>query len=162
MITNSLIFIGVLFLLSPLALCGQQAECAPLEVAAPEGQLACSPARPGLAVTVTNLAHDSGQVRVAVYNTQKSWLETPLMGLTVKSQGSQAVAHFTGLPAGTYAVSVFEDDNNNGELDTNFLGIPEECYGFSCEAAGLFGPPDFEEASFAYDGKAKAITIKLD
>ncbi len=155
--------IGLLFfcLLSPLALWAGQAECAPLVVAPGKNQPA-APAQPGLTVTVTHLALASGQVRVAVYNAEKTWLETPLMGLTVQSGGHQAVANFANLPAGTYAVSVFEDENGNGELDTNFFGIPVERYGFSNDATGTFGPADFEDASFAYDGKSKAISIKVD
>ena len=46
---------------------------------------------------------------------------------------------FTGLPAGRFAVAVFHDENDNGEIDTDFLGIPKEGYGFSRGATGMFG-----------------------
>lgn len=48
----------------------------------------------------------------------------------------------------TYAVAVFHDENANKYLDKNFLGMPEEKYGFSNGARGTFGPPYFEEACF--------------
>jgi len=41
---------------------------------------------------------------------------------------------------GKYAVSVFHDENSNGKLDTNFLGIPREGVGASNNAKGHFGP----------------------
>jgi len=47
---------------------------------------------------------------------------------------------------GQYAIKVFHDENANGELDINFLGIPKESYGFSNHARGRFGPPPFAEA----------------
>ena len=46
-----------------------------------------------------------------------------------------------------YAFSFFHDLNNNKKLDTNFLGIPKEPYGFSNNKKGRFGPPKFSEAS---------------
>jgi uncharacterized protein (DUF2141 family) len=49
----------------------------------------------------------------------------------------------------------------NGKLDTNFLGIPKEGYGFSNGAKGLLGPPSFSDASFQYDGETMDLTISL-
>ena len=34
-----------------------------------------------------------------------------------------------GLPEGEYAISLFHDENENKELDTNFIGIPKEAFG---------------------------------
>ena len=65
---------------------------------------------------------------------------------------------FTGLEPGRYAVNGFHDDNGNGDLDTNLLGIPTEGYGFGNGAAGSFGPPDFAAASIAVKGKT---SVKL-
>jgi uncharacterized protein (DUF2141 family) len=38
----------------------------------------------------------------------------------------RAVCEFPGVTPGTYAISVFHDENSNGKLDTNLLGIPRE------------------------------------
>jgi uncharacterized protein (DUF2141 family) len=48
------------------------------------------------------------------------------------------------LPAGEYALSAFKDDNGNGKLDANPLGMPIEPYGFSNDAAGSYGPPSYK------------------
>jgi uncharacterized protein (DUF2141 family) len=45
---------------------------------------------------------------------------------------------------GRYAVSFIHDENENKKLDTNFLGIPTEGFGFSRDAMGTFGPPGFD------------------
>lgn len=50
------------------------------------------------------------------------------------------------LPAGRYAVKLYHDANDNGELDRNLVGIPTEGYGFS-NNAGRRGPPSFEDAA---------------
>ena len=51
------------------------------------------------------------------------------------------------LPPGRYAVSAFHDENGNGDLDANVLGIPKEGYGFANDPPTPFGPPDFEAAA---------------
>jgi uncharacterized protein (DUF2141 family) len=55
----------------------------------------------------------------------------------------------TGVPAGTYAAQAFHDENDNRELDRNFLGMPKEGMGFSNDAPMHFGPPRFDVAAFA-------------
>lgn len=49
---------------------------------------------------------------------------------------------------GTYALKVFQDLNGNGKLDTGWMGIPKEPYGFSNNAMGRFGPPALDDLWF--------------
>ena len=44
------------------------------------------------------------------------------------------------LEEGTYSIGFFIDKNDNEKLDTNFLGIPKEQFGFSNDVMGRFGP----------------------
>jgi uncharacterized protein (DUF2141 family) len=68
---------------------------------------------------------------------------------------------FEDIPPGRYALAVVHDENMNGKLDTNAFGIPTEGYGFSNDVTGVFGAPAFSAASFAYDGRPLALTIRL-
>jgi uncharacterized protein (DUF2141 family) len=61
----------------------------------------------------------------------------------------------------TYALAVIHDEDSNGKLNTNWLGIPTEGYGFSNDARALLGPPTFSAASFSYDGRSVELTISL-
>jgi uncharacterized protein (DUF2141 family) len=56
---------------------------------------------------------------------------------------------------------VIHDENMNGKLDTNALGIPTEGCGFSNDARAWFGAPSFSAASFAYDGRSIELTIDV-
>ena len=58
-------------------------------------------------------------------------------------------------------VPLYNDENMNGKLDTNWLGIPTEGYGFSNDAKGMLGPPSFSAASFPYGGQDMELTISL-
>ena len=51
----------------------------------------------------------------------------------------KASCEFPGIEPGTYAVSLFHDENSNGKLDTNFLGIPREGVGASNDARDHMG-----------------------
>tara|TARA_Y100000004_G_scaffold118281_1_gene132934 strand:- start:91 stop:495 length:405 start_codon:yes stop_codon:yes gene_type:complete len=59
------------------------------------------------------------------------------------------------IPPGTYAVKLHIDENENGKLDTNFLGIPKEQYGISNNILLL----NFKRASFVIDDYKK---IQID
>ena len=65
------------------------------------------------------------------------------------------------LAPGRYALSAFHDENDNGELDTNLLGIPSEGYGFGNDASAAFGPPSFEAAAVDVDAASGVTTLTL-
>jgi uncharacterized protein (DUF2141 family) len=72
-----------------------------------------------------------------------------------------ATAVFENMATGTYAIAAFLDENGNGKMDTNFLGIPREKYGFSNNARPLMRAANFKEASFIVGNKESTISIKL-
>ncbi|MFN5223266.1 MAG: DUF2141 domain-containing protein [Bacteroidota bacterium] len=75
---------------------------------------------------------------------------------------SSSVEHlFSGLAPGRYAVSIVHDANNNGKLDTNFMGIPKEGYGVSNNAINSFGPPRYDESSFVLSSSRLLSEIKV-
>jgi uncharacterized protein (DUF2141 family) len=52
---------------------------------------------------------------------------------------------------------VFADENGNGKLDTNLVGMPTERYGFSNDAKGNRGAPEFDAAAIAVDADLQAV-----
>jgi uncharacterized protein (DUF2141 family) len=68
---------------------------------------------------------------------------------------------FTNLEPGHYAIICFHDENGNGRLDKSFWGVPSEPYGFSNDAHGFLGPPEFAAAALTLDGSNKTVTIEL-
>lgn len=65
------------------------------------------------------------------------------------------------LPPGTYAISVFEDLNENHKLDHNLFGIPREPVGASNNPRPRMGPPRFGECAFRVGHKPQTLTISL-
>ena len=116
-----------------------------------------------ITVILTDLENNDGHVLVSLVNSKRTFLsDDPYRGEQVEPKNRQAVYTFKDVPFGTYAVSAFHDENDNLDLDTNFLGIPTEEYGFSNNARGTFGPPDYEEAAFRLNTTKLTIKIELD
>lgn len=74
--------------------------------------------------------------------------------LRVRPVRHRALCSFSGQAPGTYAISVFHDEDSDGELDTGLFGIPTEGWGTSRNASGTLGPPSWADARFAYRGGA--------
>ncbi|MCA3160462.1 MAG: DUF2141 domain-containing protein [Burkholderiales bacterium] len=69
-----------------------------------------------------------------------------VLTVRVPITGRKAVCAFPNIEAGTYAVAVVHDENNNGRVDKNFLGIPTEGYGASNNRTYALSSPKWEES----------------
>lgn len=108
-------------------------------------------------VMIKNIKEQKGTIRVALFSNEKDFLENFLLGKIVKVSGNEAKVVFENLKPGDYAVSVFHDENENEKLDSGFMGIPNEPYGFSNDAMGTFGPPSFEKAKVKLDSDKVSV-----
>ena len=81
--------------------------------------------------------------------------------MVIKIRQAQARCDFEDIPPGTYAMAVVHDENMNGKLDTNWIGLPTEGYGFSNDAQAVLSAPSFPEASFTYDGQNLDMSMSL-
>lgn len=106
-------------------------------------------------VKILQIENAKGQMLIGLYDSEESWLKKPAKGVFGKIIDGQSEANFTNIPVGTYAISVYHDADDDGELDT-LLGIPTEDTGRSNDAPARFGPPKWEDAKF----EVKAGTVK--
>lgn len=69
-----------------------------------------------------------------------------------KQEGSIAknvcTIHIDSVPKGEYMVQYYHDANSNKKMDSNFIGIPKEGYGFSNNPDSKYGPPPIEKMLF--------------
>lgn len=120
---------------------------------------------PMLNVTFTNILEAKGSLYVGVYNTEAGFMKEQEVCfkkiVPVKTTGSVSL-DLSELKPGTYAISCFHDLNSNGKLDTNFMGIPSEPYGFSNNARPKFRAPKWAEAKFEIKAGGGQISIRLE
>ncbi len=115
-------------------------------------------------VEIGGLRSDKGQMLCALFSSASDFpkhADKAVMRATAVIANRHAVCEFPGAAPGTYAVSVVHDENSNGRLDTNFMGIPREGVGASNDAKGHFGPPKFDAASFRFAGGRLDLKITI-
>ena len=114
-----------------------------------------------LTIDVKGLGSDKGSVLVAIYDKADTWMKTPVGTAQSPAKKDGVTVTIKDLADGEYAASLFHDENGNGKLDSNAIGMPIEPFGFSNDASGKFGPPPFEKAKFKLDANKKNIVVNL-
>lgn len=103
-----------------------------------------------------------GQMIVSLFGTREDYMKDPLETATIPVDGlGKALIVFAPRPYGDHAVAVIYDQDADGELDTNFLGIPKEKIGFSNNAKGRFGPASWDAVRFNADKPSVEISIEM-
>jgi len=120
---------------------------------------------PGIHVQILNIRNSIGTVACALFESPAGfpaeYLSSATNIMVIKVRDTRARCDFVDIEPGTYALAVVHDENMNGKLDTNWLGIPTEGYGFSNDVTALLGAPSFSAASFRYNGQNLDLTISL-
>jgi uncharacterized protein (DUF2141 family) len=144
---------------------GAVASCAVLVYATLPAAVSAQSPCPGIHVHVLNIRNSTGTVACALFESPDGfptdYLRVATNIMMIRVRKARARCDFEDIPPGTYAIAVIHDENMNGKLDTNWLGIPTEGYGFSRDAKRLIGVPSFAAASFPYDGRNLDLTVSL-
>lgn len=117
------------------------------------------PQQSPLVIEISNVKQNSGNIVVEIYQDKSGWLKSPFRKITLSADENSKTATLA-VPPGKYAVSIYQDVNENGKLDQNFLGIPKEPIGFGNNYRPL-GKPDFEAALIEHHATSKPEAIRL-
>lgn len=117
-----------------------------------------------LIVKITGFNNNEGDCWFALDNAKEVYEreDTVWVGKILPIENKEVAVVIDSLKYGEYAVRVFHDENRDGKLDTNFLGIPTEDYGYSNNASGWFGPPSWDKAKFIFDQPEMTLEIEVD
>ena len=89
---------------------------------------------PGIHVKILNIRNSTGTIGCALFESPAGfpvdYLHYATNIIVMKIRDTKATCDFIGIPRGKYALAVVHDENMDGKLDTNWLGIPTEGYGF--------------------------------
>jgi uncharacterized protein (DUF2141 family) len=116
-----------------------------------------------LKVIIKGFENEKGKALIALSNSKENYdaMKEPFKGAKVEIKNRQAEVIFKDLPLGEYAIKAFHDENDDQELDTNFLGMPTENYGFSNNARGSFGPASWQDAKFKLNSAFSSTEIMI-
>jgi uncharacterized protein (DUF2141 family) len=120
-----------------------------------------------LNVSIEGIKSNAGVVVIRVYQGKDEWLEDK--GFVAMEQISLAdwtesstVSTTMDIPAGEYAISAYQDEDDDGKLDSNFVGIPKEPAGMSNKPKARMGPPRYEDAAFELPEAGLSIAVELN
>lgn len=100
-----------------------------------------------LTVEIYDLDNKSGQILLELSNDQGE----KYLGVIQPLTDNKCIIIIENLKQGKYSFRYFHDENENENLDTNWLGIPKEGFGFSNNAEVFFSPPLFEKTIFEFE-----------
>lgn len=112
-------------------------------------------------IEISEFRNTNGHVLVSLFDNGKDFpdqAEAAFKTLKVKVSKKKHTLTFENVPYGEYAIIFLHDENDNQEMDTNFVGAPKEGYGASNDAVNTFSEPKYSEAKF----KLQQEIIKLD
>lgn len=109
-----------------------------------------------LTVQITNVTSEEGQIILAIYNSSENY-DNRIAFQEVKLKPEiDTVIFETNLPDGEYLVMLVHDINNNGKLDTSFIGMPKEPVGLSnYDGKGI--PGKFKKHKFSVNENTEII-----
>lgn len=121
------------------------------------------PAATVLTVTFTVTDAPTGEIMLNLYDNEAAYDGdgAPVAQAAVPVEAGKAVARFSGLAPGRYAIKSFHDINDDGIMNTNPFGMPTEPFAFSNNAPAQGGPAKWNAASFAVAGSEAAATITI-
>jgi uncharacterized protein (DUF2141 family) len=117
-------------------------------------------------VQVNGFKNNNGKARLLIFSSKDKEFfpkekDKAYAKFIVPIKNNQVFFTFENLPYGDYAISVHHDEDNNGKVNTNWLGIPNEGLGASNDAKGKFGPPSFEKAKVTLNKEQISIIINM-
>jgi uncharacterized protein (DUF2141 family) len=117
-----------------------------------------------ITVDIQGLHSSDGQMLCELFSSGPGYPEDSSKALAlqkVKIANKQARCKFDQVQPGNYAVAFVHDENGNGQLDKNFLGIPKEGTGASNNARGHMGPPKWDDAAFKFLGGQATLSLTV-
>ena len=138
-----------------LAVLAAALAAAPVAIGQPAG---------GLDVEVRGLRSEHGQVLCFLYARAAGVPADPGRARArdvAPIVGQGATCRFAHVAPGAYALAVAHDENGNGRLDRNLLGVPTEGVGASNNPVTHFGSPSFAQARFDYAGGPMRLTVQI-
>ncbi|MBI3786896.1 MAG: DUF2141 domain-containing protein [Ignavibacteriales bacterium] len=115
-------------------------------------------------VTMSGFRGTKGHARIALFNSEEGFPSAEskaFRGTVAAIIDGRVRIEFDSLAYGGYAVAMYHDENDDGTLDSNFLGIPSEGYGVSNNIVHALSAPKFKEALIQLDQKEKELTINV-
>lgn len=115
-----------------------------------------------LSISIPNLNSREGEIQIGIYNKKENFpkVDKQFKVIYLRADKFQGVCTVKDLPKGEYAIAIMHDKNYDKICNTNFLGIPQEGYGFSRNYKPKLSAPSFDDCKLNL-ARNLSITIEL-
>jgi uncharacterized protein (DUF2141 family) len=111
-------------------------------------------------IRVENVEENGGKIHLSVFNSESSYKAREFFVSFALNATDELIYKELSLPNGQYVFSIYQDSNGNGKLDTNFIGIPSEKFGFS-NYKGNSAPGGFNRHKVEINGSCREVVVVL-
>lgn len=111
-------------------------------------------------IEVSNVIVNAGSLTVTIFDSEEAFKKKkPFRRLKLQT-GEETITTSVSLPVGEYFFSAFQDINDNGKFDTNFLGFPKESIGIA-NFDGKSMPGGFEKHKVLINGNNTVVPLAM-
>ncbi|HWU55860.1 MAG TPA: DUF2141 domain-containing protein [Rhizomicrobium sp.] len=116
-----------------------------------------------LTIRVENVLPSGGILRLGLYDEARYPDDDskPIASADVPAIAGETVVTLHGISPGTYAIQTFQDVNANNKMDTSWVGLPLEPFGFSQDATPFLSKPSFDAVKFTLAAGENTQVIHL-
>ena len=112
------------------------------------------------ALEITGINVNQGKIYLKIYSNDRDYRSDISYAAFILESTSQSIVHSFDILEGEYLIAIFQDTNNNGQLDTNFLGFPREPVGLSNYSGGI--PGGFNRQKIPINNNSNRVTINIE
>jgi uncharacterized protein (DUF2141 family) len=111
------------------------------------------------ALEITGINVNQGRIYVKIYSNDRDYRNDIPCATFILESTSRSIVYSFDILEGEYLIALFQDTNNNGQLDTNFLGFPREPVGLSNYSGGI--PGGFNRQKIPINNSSNRVTINM-
>jgi uncharacterized protein (DUF2141 family) len=113
-----------------------------------------------IVIEINGITVQNGRIYVAIYSNESDYKNKKYFMSFIKDPVNETINFTVDLPEEEYVVSVFQDVNNNGELDSGLFGIPKEPVGIT-NYSGKGIPGGFHKSKVPVNTNTTKITVNM-
>lgn len=115
-------------------------------------------------VKISGIRSEKGQIILNVFKNSEDYEQEKVFKKLVfekKAVDNGSIMINCDIEPGVYGITLIDDENKNGELNKNLIGIPKEGFGFSNFFMEKMKKPVFDDFKITIKNPNSKITIKV-
>lgn len=115
-------------------------------------------------VKISDIRSEKGQIILNVFKSSEDYEQEKVFKKLIfekKAVDNGSMIINCDFEPGIYGITLIDDENKNGELNKNLIGIPKEGFGFSDFFMEKMKKPVFDDFKVTLKNQNNKITIKV-